>query len=80
MHLAVFTIFHFRHNLEVTSPSLNVSEELKSLGVLSVKTNQTFTLVKNDDIEATTLRAAVRDGLAQIKCCDWISAIGIKTR
>lgn len=73
-------IFLFRHNLEVTAPSLNISEEVKSLGTVSNDNNQTFSLVRTDVPDSSTLRAISVKGPAQVRCQEWFSTLGIKTK
>lgn len=71
------TLFHFRHDLEVTAPSVNVSNEAKTCGNLSQAKNQVFTINRNDS-EASVLKATVVHGSAQVECQNWFSTLGIK--
>lgn len=66
-----------RHDLEVTAPSLKLSEEVKASGSLSQSTNQVFTISRNDP-EASVLRATVVNGSAQVECQNWFSTLGIR--
>ena len=69
--------FNLRHDLEVTAPSLSLSEEVKSTGTLSQGNSQVFTITKNDP-EASALKATVVNGEAQVECQNWFSTLGIK--
>ncbi|XP_042239937.1 protein FAM185A-like [Homarus americanus] len=67
-----------RHDLEVTATSLDISKEIKSAGTTASGSSQTFNLVKNDNAEASILKATVLNGSAQVKYQDWFSTLGIK--
>ncbi|KAK8746831.1 hypothetical protein OTU49_016841, partial [Cherax quadricarinatus] len=66
-----------RHDIEVTAPSLDISEQIRSTGTIS-NSNKTFNLRKLNS-EEHTLKATVINGGAKIKCQDWFSSLGIST-
>lgn len=66
-----------RHDLEVTAPSISLSEEVMAVGTLSHDKNQVFIISKNDP-EASALQATVVNGEAEVECQSWFSTLGIK--
>ncbi|XP_063589756.1 protein FAM185A-like [Penaeus indicus] len=75
--LVVSVLDEPRHNLHVTAPSLDISEEISS-DAAATTTSTSLQLQAGGGAEANTFSAEVSNGSAKVQRQDWFATLGIK--